>query len=257
MIPEDAKYKILQIHFDLIGYQMVAQIIGSWRREGERHYVSITNPHSVLMCQRDEAMKRATVNAALTLPDGVGIIWAANILGYKHHGRVTGPTLMLKLCDWGREKRIRHFFYGGSEGVAENLAQNLSRRFPELEVVGAFCPPFRPMTEQEDREVIAKINYSKPDILWIGLGAPKQEKWMLEHLGKVTATAMIGVGAAFDFHSGNAKWAPAWVRKYGMEWLYRTISEPRRIGPKAVDNIIFGMRIITQYFLIKAATDTE
>lgn len=245
---------ILGIRFDLITYNAVMETIRRWRINGEFHYVTITNPHSVILCHRDEQMREATAGAGLTLPDGIGIIMAANLLGYKSN-RVTGPTLMLKLCDWGRKYGYRHFFYGGADSVAEKLAENLSEKYPGLEVAGTYSPPFRLITEQEDKDIVDMINSSNTDIVWIGLGAPKQEKWMAEHLGHINATAMVGVGAAFDFHSGNVKWAPNWVRQVGLEWLYRTISEPRRIGPKAMDNLLFGVRALA--FCIKQKLGIE
>ena len=136
---------------------------------------------------------------------------------------------MLKLVDWGRQKRYRHFFFGGAEGIAEKLAQELSDRYPGMEIAGTFCRPFREVETCEDDRVIDTINATKPDILWVGLGSPKQEKWMAMHVGKIAATAMIGVGAAFDFHSGNVRWAPRWISSIGMEWSYRLIREPRRM----------------------------
>jgi N-acetylglucosaminyldiphosphoundecaprenol N-acetyl-beta-D-mannosaminyltransferase len=177
--------------------------------------------------------------AGMTLPDGIGIIIAAKLLGYSHNGRVTGPLLMLKLCDWGREYGYRHFFYGGAEGVAEKLAENLKKEYPDLEVAGIYAPPYRSVTEQEDRNIVDMINSKKPDIVWIGLGAPKQEIWMAEHLERIHAPVMIGVGAAFDFHSGNVKWSPVWIRNLGLEWVYRLAQNPRRMWRRNLDSPLF------------------
>lgn len=174
---------------------------------------------------------------------------AARLLGYPHHGRVTGPTLMLKLCDWGREPRFRHFFYGGASGVAETLAERLTAQFPGLEVAGTCCPPFRELHPAEDAQMVRRINEAKPDIVWVGLGSPKQEKWMADHVGRIEAAALIGVGAAFDFHSGRVKWAPAWIRKMGIEWAYRLAREPKRMWRRNVNSFVFLAKVLQQRLL--------
>jgi len=240
------KYDILKVKFDLISYNLVMGIIERWRQNDERHYVTLTPPHSVLMCHRDSELYQATADASMTLPDGVGIILAANLLGYPHAGRVTGPTLMLSLCDWGRAEGYRHFFYGGAKGMADELAKRFCRIYPDLQVAGTYCPPFRSLTKEEDKDIVEKINYTDPDIIWVGLGSPKQEKWMADHLGKIQATAMIGVGAAFDFHSGNAKWAPNWIRRLGLEWAYRLSKEPKRMWRRNLDSPLFLAKVIQQ-----------
>jgi N-acetylglucosaminyldiphosphoundecaprenol N-acetyl-beta-D-mannosaminyltransferase len=198
------------------------------------------------MCRQDAALQQATQGAALTLPDGVGIILAANLLGYSHQGRVTGPLLMLRLCDWGRAERLRHFFYGGAVGVAEALAWRLTRRYPGLDVAGTCRPPFRELTPSEDTEIVRRINATKPGVVWVGLGSPKQEKWMARHVGQIDAAALIGVGAAFDFHSGRVRWAPAWMRRMGIEWAYRLLLEPRRMWRRNVNSVFFLAGVLRQ-----------
>ncbi len=237
------KHEILGIPFDLVDYASVFSVVEGWRSQGRRSWLAITNPHSIMVCHRDPEMRNATVGAGMVLPDGVGITLAARILGYSHHGRVTGPMLMLRLCDWGREKGFRHFFYGGAPGVAEELAACLIERFPGLQVAGSYCPPFRPLTPEEDEEVVGRINAARPDILWVGLGAPKQEKWIAAHRDRLEAPVCVGVGAAFDFHSGRVPWAPAWVRKAGLEWVVRLVLEPRRMWRRNWDNVIFLTRV--------------
>lgn len=241
------KYKVLNVQFDLVDYRAVMENIDRWRRNGQQHYLTLSPPHSVLMCHSDDELSRATDQANMTLPDGVGIILAANLLKYPHRGRVTGPELMLRLCDWGRAKDYGHFFYGGSQGVADMLAKRLAQKFPGLKVAGTYSPPFRKLTHQEDAKIIEDINSAGPDIVWVGLGSPRQEKWMASHVGKITATAMIAVGAAFDFHSGNVKWAPTWLRRLGLEWAYRFAKEPRRMWRRNLDSPLFLLRVIQQW----------
>lgn len=240
------RHDILKIRFDFITHEIVMKTIEEWHKTGQHRYVVFTNPHSVLLCHRDEQMLQATLKADMVLPDGIGILLAARLLGYHHYGRATGPTLMLKLCDWGRKHGYRHFFYGGAEGVATKLAENLSKEFPGLNVAGTCCPPFRRLTDEEDRSMVEKINSARPDIVWIGLGAPKQEKWMAEHLGRIKTTAMIGVGAAFDFHSGNIRWAPALIRNLGLEWAYRFAQNPKRMWRRNVDSPVFLSKVMGQ-----------
>jgi len=240
------KYNILGTSFSLLSYEDVVEMIHDSKQNGEHHYITLTPPYSVLMCQRDIPLRWATENAALTLPDGIGIILAAKLLGYPNCGRITGPTLILRLCDRGREQGLRHFFYGGGPGVAAALAERLTAHFPGLTVAGSHCPPFHELSPEEDAEVLQQINSTKPDIVWVGLGSPKQEKWMAEHVDRIDATAMIGVGAAFDFHSGRAKWAPAWMRKMGIEWAYRLAHEPKRMWRRNVNSFVFLARVLHQ-----------
>lgn len=243
------KYTILQVPFDLVDYRAVMNMIGQWKRHAECHYITLTPPYSVLMCYRDLELREATTRADLTLPDGVGIILAAGLLRYPHSGRVSGPILMLRLCDWGRSEGLRHFFYGGLPGVADLLADKLSEQFPGLLVAGSYCPPFRRLSAEEDAQVIRYIDSCRPDIVWVGLGSPKQEKWMREHTGKISASALIGVGAAFDFHSGRVKWAPSWMRKAGIEWAYRLAREPKRMWRRNVNSFVFLAKVLQQCLL--------
>lgn len=237
---------VLGVGFRFSSYKDVPQRIQEWSDGGTNEQVCITNPHSVLLCERDEEFGEATRSAGLVLPDGIGIILAAKILGYPHHGRVTGPTLMLKLCDWGREHGWTHYFYGGKDGVPEQLKTKLCEKFPGLQVVGTHSPPFRELTPEEDDEIVRQINDANPTILWVGLGAPKQEKWIHRHRDRLNATAMIGVGAAFDFHSGNVPWCPRWMRAVGLEWLHRLVLQPRRMWCRNLDSFIFLWKVLGQ-----------
>jgi len=220
--------EILGVRFDFVDCPTVWDTIREWRAEGHKDYITLTPAISIMLCRRDEQLRSATMLAGLTLPDSVGVIVAARILGYPHRGRVPGPDLMLECCDWGRAEGYNHYFYGGAPGVAERLAHSLCCKYPGLRVVGTYCPPFRDLSDDEDAAILERINQVRPDIVWVGLGTPKQEKWMADHVRRVDATSLIGVGAAFDFHSGNIRRARPWIRSLGLEWAYRAAHDPGR-----------------------------
>lgn len=238
--------QVLSTSFNFISYADAFETIEEWRQAARREYVAFTPPYSVMLSMQDSLLADANRGASLVLPDGVGIILAAKILGYTNSGRVSGPTLMLKACDWGRQRGYRHYLYGGAPGTADTLRERLSAKYPGLHVVGTYAPPFRKLSEEEDQAIVHAINATKPDIVWVGLGSPKQEVWMREHVGKIDAAALIGVGAAFDFHSGRVKWAPAFMRKAGLEWAYRLIREPRRLWRRSLESPRFVFRVIRQ-----------
>jgi N-acetylglucosaminyldiphosphoundecaprenol N-acetyl-beta-D-mannosaminyltransferase len=154
---------------------------------------------------------------------------------------------MNAVCARSMEKGWRHFLYGGNPGVAESLKARLESKYEGIQIVGTYEPPFRPLTEQEDREVIRCINAARPDILWVGIGTPKQEIWMSEHLGNIDVNVMVGVGAAFDFLSGLKAQAPHWVQRLGMEWLFRLSTEPKRLWPRYSQYPFFGLLVLAQF----------
>lgn len=237
---------VLGIPIDFITDGTLMSTIEGWRRQGETGYVCVVNPWSIAMSFCDDTMHAALLESSASVPDGVGITLAAKILKYKHSGRMPGPDLMLRICDLAREHGYRHFFYGGREGVAARLAERLCSALPGLQVAGVYCPPFRELTDEEMDAVVGRINDAEPDILWVGLGAPKQEKWMARHWRRMRVTALIGVGAAFDFHSGDIPRAPAWMRRLSCEWLWRLVQEPRRLWPKNALNPLFVAAVLAQ-----------
>jgi len=210
----------------------INQALGQ-RRKG---YICVTGVHGVMEAQADAAFKNILNDAFLCTPDGMPMVWAGRLNGHREMGRVYGPDLMLAVCAWSETSGARHFFYGGADGVAELLAGKLQARFPKLAVAGTFTPPFRPLTAEEIARLQAQIAAAKPDILWVGLSTPKQEKFMAEFLPKLDVTLMLGVGAAFDFHSGRVRQAPRWMQRSGLEWFYRLCSEPRRLARRYFRN---------------------
>jgi len=192
-------------------------------------YICCVPAHSIMECVDHPELLPVFNNAFLCTPDGMAVVWILKLLGFKEVGRVYGPDLMLALCDLSQSTGYRHFFYGGQDKILEDLENNLTNRYPNLQIVGKYAPPFRQLTNDEENEIKKMIEDCQTDILWVGLGSPKQEKWMYDHQGKINIPLMIGVGAAFDFLSGHKSQAPKWIQKSGLEWFYRFTQEPRRL----------------------------
>jgi N-acetylglucosaminyldiphosphoundecaprenol N-acetyl-beta-D-mannosaminyltransferase len=186
--------------------------------------------------QRDAELRAIHNAAGMVTPDGMPLVWISRATGFHHVERVYGPDLMLACCEVSQTAGYRHYFYGGAPGVPERLAERLQSRFAGLKVVGSYSPPFRALTPVEDASVVDQINRAGPDIVWVGLSTPKQERWMSEHRGRLHAPVLIGVGAAFDFHAGLKQQAPGWMQRSGLEWLYRLCQEPRRLWRRYLRN---------------------
>jgi N-acetylglucosaminyldiphosphoundecaprenol N-acetyl-beta-D-mannosaminyltransferase len=224
------------------------------RRKG---YICVTGVHGVMEAQSDESFRSILNKAFLCTPDGMPMVWAGKIAGHSGMQRVYGPDLMLDVCAWSQENSCRHFFFGGAPGVAEQLAEKLKARFPKLQIAGTYTPPFRPLNPAEENELCGKVRADRPDIFWVGLSTPKQEKFMAEYLPKLDSTLMIGVGAAFDFLSGRVKQAPRWMQRSGLEWVYRLGSEPRRLaGRYFKNNPLFVAKFAQQLAGLKKYTLT-
>ena len=195
----------------------------------EKGYVCVTGVHGVIEAQSDAGFKDILNRAFLVTPDGMPMSWMGWLQGADQMDRVYGPDLMLMVCDRGRHEGVRHFLYGGNDGVAPKLAASLRKRFPGLEIAGTYSPPFRPLNEEENEDLRVMVADVKPDVFWVGLSTPKQERFMAENLERLDATLMFGVGAAFDFHAGLVPQAPRWIQRAGLEWFYRVVKEPKRL----------------------------
>jgi N-acetylglucosaminyldiphosphoundecaprenol N-acetyl-beta-D-mannosaminyltransferase len=223
------RFGVLGVWIDAVDQLRAQEAIEGWITDRQRRYVCVSNVHSVMEARRDESL-RAVFNAAgLAVPDGMPLVWVGRLRGRHAVRRVYGPDLTLQLCERAARRGFTCFFYGGGPGVAGRLAEALSRRFPGLRVVGAEAPPFRPLTTEEDEEAVRRINAASPDVVFVGLGCPKQERWMAEHRERLHAPVLLGVGAAFDFHTGLVPQAPRWMMGAGLEWLFRLSQEPRRL----------------------------
>ncbi|HWE01622.1 MAG TPA: WecB/TagA/CpsF family glycosyltransferase [Tepidisphaeraceae bacterium] len=232
-----ARCDVLGVGISAVNMASALATIARWVERRSKHYVCVTGVHGVIESQSDPALKAIHNAAGMVTPDGMPMVWLNRLAGNKHVQRVYGPDLMLAVCAaTGVKGGARHFFYGGGEGVADLLAEKLREQFPRLQIAGTYCPPFRKLTAEEDRQIVETIDRSQADIVWVGLSTPKQEHWMSAHIGRIAAPVMIGVGAAFDFHAGLKSQAPHWMQRIGMEWFFRLITEPRRLWKRYLRN---------------------
>jgi N-acetylglucosaminyldiphosphoundecaprenol N-acetyl-beta-D-mannosaminyltransferase len=212
-------------------------------------YICLAPAHNLMACRADARLQLVFNRSSLTVPDGMGTVWFLRLLGHRA-GRVYGPDLMLAASQRGTKRRWRHFFLGGTNEVQHRLKIRLQKDNPNLLITGSYSPPFGNLGLGDERAMIQAINSSQADILWVALGSPRQELWMAEHRDKLKPTVLIGVGAAFDFLSGAKPQAPAWVQRAGLEWLFRLISEPRRLWRRYSAYPLFAALAIGQWLRI-------
>ncbi len=222
--------EILGIPLAVTDYAAVLDWIDRTVAARGRGYVSVAATHTVMAAREDPALRAAVLGSSLIVPDGQPLVWAMNALGAQLEARVYGPTLMTRAMERADDTGSRHFLYGGrNPGALSQLARNLRLRHPDMKIVGGHCPPFRPLTVEEESAVAEEINRSGADVVWVGIGVPKQEKWMAHMRDRLDAPVLVGVGAAFDFHAGLIPQAPAALQLVGLEWLFRLVQEPRRL----------------------------
>ena len=227
---------MLGVRVDAVQIPEAIKVLESWIEErGPARYVAVTGMHGVSVSREDAAFGDILRHASLVVADGMPLVWLGRWQGFKQmRRRVYGPELMETFC---REtgSKYRHFFYGGAPGVADALAQAERQRWG-IQIAGTYCPPFRPLSEEQETEMQRLVEDTHPDVLWVGLSTPKQERWMYEHRNTLRVPAMLGVGAAFDLNTGRQKQAPTWMRENGLEWLFRLCSEPRRLWRRYIVN---------------------
>lgn len=225
-----SSFSVLNVRVDAVQIPDVIARIESWIHDRDSgHYVAVTGMHGITEAQSDATLGGILNSADLVVPDGMPLVWIGRSHGYPLPRRVYGPELMLAFFGATVHKGYRHFLYGGSPETCKRLVKNLLQRFPGISIAGTYSPPFRPLTSQESAEIVEIINRASPDIVWVGLSTPKQERWMYDHRTRLRAPVLIGVGAAFDINSGAKRQAPEWMREHGFEWLFRLLQEPKRL----------------------------
>jgi N-acetylglucosaminyldiphosphoundecaprenol N-acetyl-beta-D-mannosaminyltransferase len=210
----------------------ISVIIGEWIRRREQTYVCLADVHAIMQAHWNSDVRRIQAQAGLVTADGMPLVWLGRLLGHATVARVYGPDLLVGLARFGLGRGYRHFFYGGYEGVAERLARYLKSSVPGVNICGVIAPPRGQPSFDEAEAFVREINGARPDIVWVGLGAPKQERWMAENRDRLDAPVLIGVGAAFDFLSGAKRQAPLWMQRSGLEWSFRLATEPRRLAAR-------------------------
>lgn len=219
---------IMGVEIAAIDMEWLVDYLSRNVRELSGDYVCVANVHTTVTAYEDPEYCRIQNGGVMAIPDGGPLSTVGRKRGYAQMQRTTGPSLMGEIFKVSAEKGFRHYFYGSTEETLEKLRSVLVKTYPGIQIAGMYSPPFRPMSEDEDREIIDRINETNPDFVWVGLGAPKQEKWMAAHQGKVNGL-MIGVGAGFDYYAGNIERAPEWMQKSNLEWLYRLMQDPKRL----------------------------
>lgn len=248
-IPDEnlGRYSVLGVGLCALSLEQATRLVVARARQRPAGYVCVTGVHGVIESRADPGLRRIHNEAFLVTPDGMPMVWLGRLNGWSHVSRVYGPDLMLAVCDQGRAQGLRHFFYGGAAGVAADLRDSLVARFPGIQVSGTFTPPFRPLDEAESRSLRSQVAESQPDIIWVGLSTPSQERFMAGNAAHLATGLLVGVGAAFDFHSGRKRQAPRWLQRTGFEWLFRLVQEPRRLWRRyLVNNTVFAACIALQ-----------
>lgn len=246
-----SRFRVLGVSVDAVQIPGVIQRMERLilQKDASR-YIAVADVHSIVEARHDSSHKQTLDSAEIVIPDGMPLIWSGRRNGFDMPQRVCGTDLFEAFCRDTHIKGYAHFLYGGAPGVPEMLADILMRRYPGLHIAGTYSPPFRPQTQEEDQQAVEMINRSAADVLWVGLGCPKQERWMYEHRHRLTVPVVVGVGAAFDFLSGRMPRAPRVMGDHGLEWLYRVWKEPRRLWRRGlVTNCFFAYYCFCEMFV--------
>lgn len=247
----NTRVNILGVGASPITMADAVEIIEYWSENRIKNYVCVMPAHSIMDCFEDKDIRGIFNTSGMATPDGMAIVWLLKLRGYQYVERVYGPDLMLAVLNKTQSSKKRHFLLGGTCEVQVKLQEKIHTLFPRAIISGGYSPAFGSLTQAENEKIIQKINKASADFLWVGLGSPKQEKWMAENLHKVNTPVLIGVGAAFDFISGNKPQAPHWIQRSGLEWLFRLISEPARLWKRYIHYPKFVILVLLQLIGLK------
>jgi N-acetylglucosaminyldiphosphoundecaprenol N-acetyl-beta-D-mannosaminyltransferase len=241
------RVNVLGVGVTPLDARQTIDLIDAAIRENHKSYICVTGVHGIMEAQKDPGLRAIINRSMITTADGRPTVWVGRLQGFRKMKQLTGPNLMLQLCQESVAKGQTHFFYGGDVGVADQLKLTLEARYPGLRVVGTYTPPFRPLNAKEEQELQETIARVKPDLFWVGLSTPKQERFMAQYLPKLDTKVMLGVGAAFDIHTGRIQESPEWLKATGMQWFHRMCQEPRRLWKRYLyNNPRFIVRITSQ-----------
>lgn len=226
-------YSLLGSRINAVQYDQILAQMQVWiNSHNHGRYVVVANTHVVMESRQNPGLRQAVDQADMVIPDGMPLVVAARWRGFPLRRRADGPGLLVEALAQSGARGWRHYFYGGTPQVLEQLNTQIQMRWPDAVIAGSDAPPFRPLTPEEERAAVERIHSARPDVLWVGLGCPKQERWMLEHSDRLEVPVMLGVGQAFDLVAGVKQRAPGWMCNLGLEWLYRLVREPRRLGKR-------------------------
>ncbi|MCX5706407.1 MAG: WecB/TagA/CpsF family glycosyltransferase [Candidatus Omnitrophica bacterium] len=244
------KFCILKVKISAIDMHDASLLVEEAILKRQKKYICVCPVSTIMECKKNEKVLTSVNCADLVTPDGMAVVWLGRIHGHKNIRRVYGPELMEKVCAISAKSGYRNYIYGSTQDVLGKLKERLAKRYPGLIINGMFSPPFRQLTEEEDDKIVEEINNNAPDIVWVGLGSPKQDLWIYEHRDRINAPVMIGVGAAFDFLAGTKPQAPRWIRGNGFEWLFRLVTEPKRLWRRYLINY----PLFVYYVLVELAS---
>jgi N-acetylglucosaminyldiphosphoundecaprenol N-acetyl-beta-D-mannosaminyltransferase len=243
---------VLGVNVSAVDLARAVELADRWIAAENRGYICVTGVHGVMEAQSDPELRHILNHAFINTPDGMPMSWVGRLQGFSKMDRVFGPDLMASLCQISVERNYRHFLYGGESGVAELLKERLERRFPGLQIVGTYTPPFRTLTTEEEEDIFYQLRELQPHILWVGLSTPKQERFMARYLDRLQVPLLVGVGAAFDYHTGRINDCSGWIKRAGLQWLHRLLQDPRRLWKRYLrNNPAFLWKIILQLFKLK------
>jgi N-acetylglucosaminyldiphosphoundecaprenol N-acetyl-beta-D-mannosaminyltransferase len=247
---------VLGVNVSAIDLSRAVEMADRWIASENRGYICVTGVHGVMEAQSNSEFRHILNHAFLNTPDGMPMTWVGRLQGFSKMDRVFGSDFMASLCQLSVERNYRHFLYGGDLGVAELLKDRLQCRFPGIQIVGTYTPPYRNLTAVEEEEIFFRLQQSKPHILWVGLSTPKQEKFMARYIDRLQVPLLVGVGAAFDYHTGRISDCSDWIKRAGLQWMHRLLQDPRRLWKRYLkNNPAFVWKITLQALRLKQYPD--